>query len=253
MGAVKRILSDVKAAALSRIAGRRVDIRLPQATCSITFDDVPRSAFVNGVPILQHYEVPATFYVAAGLSPEDGFLAPDDVRTLVADGFEVGCHTFSHYSLYSGTIDGFVADAARNREAFVRDLGIPSPSNCSYPFGEVSAGAKRRLGQDYATLRSVYPGLNGTGTDLLLLRANAVYSSSLSWEKVKRLLHDAQTRSAWIIFYTHGVSDQPDPWSCTPAEMDRLIAECQSFGMHMQSVRAVSEGLKIPSGPEAAL
>ncbi len=248
MGAIRRILSELKATGLSHVASRRVDVRLSRPTCSITFDDVPRSAFRNGVPILRAHEVPATFYVAAGLSAKEDFLTPDEVRALVADGFDVGCHTYSHYSLYRGTADGLVADAARNREAFVAELGIPMPRDFSYPFGEVSVNAKRGLGGDYVTLRSVYPGLNGPGTDLLLLRANPIFSASLQWDRIRRLLDGVRRESAWIIFYTHGVTDQPDPWSCTPRELMMLIDKCQTSGIRLRSIGEVGHEL-LPPGP----
>jgi len=244
MGAAREIVRRVNVAMLERFASRRVDVSLAAPACSITFDDVPRSAVTNGVPLLRQHGVKATFYVASGLRPEDGFLSASDIRGLVSDGFDVGCHTFSHYSLYAGSVSGLAADAERNRVAFEQELGVPRAVAFSYPFGEVSVSAKRSLRAHYATLRSVYRGINGLGTDLLLLRANPVFSHAIRWEEVTRLLNTAVQQSGWVIFYTHGVESDPDKWSCTPEDLDRLIVECRRAGMAIRTVRSVSEDLQ---------
>lgn len=236
-------MSRLKATGLSRLAARRRDIRLAVPTCSITFDDVPLSTVEHGVPVLRRHGVNATFYVAAGLRREDGFLDPETVRTLAGAGFDIGCHTYSHYSLYAGTAGGVAEDTARNRAAFSADFNIAPPRDYSYPFGEVTVAAKRVLGAHYATMRSIYPGVNARGSDLLLLRANPVYSRSIQWAEIGRLLRQAVRHSGWLIFYTHGIEPAPDEWGCTAEDLDRLLHECKQAGMHFRTVRSVSAEL----------
>jgi peptidoglycan/xylan/chitin deacetylase (PgdA/CDA1 family) len=209
----------------------------------MTFDDVPHSAVRHGVPVLLEHEAEATFYVAAGLQPEDGYLNASDIEVLTAHGFDLACHTFSHYRLKQGTSRGLAADAERNRLAFERELQLRRPRDFAYPFGEVNASVKRRIEKAYATARSVYPGINTIGSDLLLLRANPLFSSSVRWDEVRRLLDRATEANAWVIFYTHGVDPDPPERGCTPADLDRLLGECRRAGLAMRSVRSVSEEL----------
>lgn len=217
---------------------------LPRAAaCSISFDDVPHSALENGVPILQRHGVPATFYVAAGLRRRDGYLGADDVRALSEGGFDIGCHTYSHYSLYAGSPDGLRADCERNKVAFREEIGIAEARDFSYPFGEVSVAAKRRIRDLFGTARSVYAGLNIVGSDLLLLRANALYTGRIDWIWLRAMLREAARAGAWIIFYTHGVSSDPDRWGCTPTDLERLVMEVTDSGIEFRSVGSVSDEL----------
>lgn len=242
MGAVRASLSRIKAATLSQVAARRAATTLGTATCSITFDDVPHSAVQHGLPVLLDHRAEATFYVAAGLEPDDGFLDPSDIAVLHAHGFDIACHTYSHYRLRHGTSRGLTADAERNRSAF-RELDLPRARDFAYPYGEVDAAAKHGIGKGYATARSVYPGINRNRSDLLLLRANTLFSSSVRWDDVRRLLDEATAADAWVIFYTHGVDPDPDERSCRPDDLDRLLTECHRAGMAVRSVRSVSEEL----------
>jgi peptidoglycan/xylan/chitin deacetylase (PgdA/CDA1 family) len=246
LGAIRDRLGGLKAAVLSRVAARRVDARLAEPACSITFDDVPSSALLNGVPILERYGALATFYVAGGFCEQDGFLTVADLHALAAAGHEIGCHTFSHYGLRSGSAAGLAQDAARNRAAFRETFGLPRARSFSFPYGEVSVVAKRQLA-GYASLRSVYAGVNGRGTDLLMLRANAIFSRTMDWDAVRRLAGRAKADRAWILFYTHGVSRDPDEWSCLPEHLDRVLALCRSAGLRFRTVGDVARELR--AGP----
>jgi len=228
---------------LGHVAPRPITAGPSRPAFSITFDDALHSAVRDGVPVLVDHGVDATFYVASGLRPEDGFLDESDIETLTAHGFDIACHTYSHYSLARGTAEGLAHDAARNRSALEQNLLVGRPRDFCYPFGEVSAAAKRRIGHAYATARSVYPGVNRVGSDVLLLRANPVFSQSVHWESVRRLLAAATEHNGWVIFYTHGVDSDPDQRSCTPEDLDRLLRECQQAGVASRSVRSVSEEL----------
>lgn len=252
MGVVRAGLGRLKADVLGRVASRPITVRLDAPAFSMTFDDVPRSAVRHGVPILLDHQADATFYVASGLRPEDGYLDSSDLETLTTNGFDVACHTFSHYSLDRGSSDGLVRDAERNRAAFEHELLLGRPRDFCYPFGEVSMSAKRLIGQAYATARSTYPGLNCVGSDLLLLRANTLFSESVSWEAVGRLLASAVEQNGWVIFYTHGVDPEPDQRSCIPEDLDRLLSECHRAGLGPRSVRSVSEELLPDWSPDIA-
>ncbi len=242
MGA-RSVLRRIERRVLERVPLRRTDVRLPTPTCSITFDDVPRSAFLNGVPLLRRHGATATFYVAGGLCVDDSYLQASDLRALIEDGFDLGCHTYSHYSLFEGTAGELARDAARNQEVLTRQMGLPRARDFSYPFGEVSVAARREVGRQYATARSIFPGVNGSGTDLLLLRANRVYSSVLDWREIQNLLARAVSARGWVIFYTHGVEAQPNKWSCRPEDLDRLLEECHRVGLALRSVGSVSKEL----------
>ena len=65
---------------------------------SFTFDDVPASACELGARILEQQGARGTFYVAGSVTAGPGAPAPatiEQLRTVWANGHEIGCHTFS--------------------------------------------------------------------------------------------------------------------------------------------------------------
>lgn len=222
MSVVHAARSQLRAYMLNATSRRRTDICIKGGAFSVTFDDVPRSALENGVELLASYGVRATFYLSASLSAQRGFISPEDARELVEKGHEIGCHTYSHYRLSKGSVGELTLDAARNRAALAVDFGLGDVGNFSYPFGEVSDALRRSLESDYTTLRSVYAGVNGRQADLTLLRANAVYTASVDWRRIERQAARASKMNAWVIFYTHGVEQEPDRFGCRPDDLKRV-------------------------------
>ena len=81
---------------------------------------------INGMPILNHYDVKATYYVAMGLvhsKPNNTkgtdrdiemYLNPDDILELHHNEHDIACHTYSHYMLETGSAAELAQDACRN-------------------------------------------------------------------------------------------------------------------------------------------
>ena len=185
---------------------------------SLSFDDVPLSAFEIGVPILEASAVKATFYVCLGIegASDERFIGADEIVALSDAGHEIGCHTFSHYRLATGSARGLVRDAIRNKNALGRLIGEKNVSSFSFPFGEVSLSAKRALRGEYDSLRSSRPGINRRTIDLACLRSFSVQRDVVSVPIISAWLDDLQEKGGWAIFYTHGVSRNPGYYDVRP-------------------------------------
>jgi poly-beta-1,6 N-acetyl-D-glucosamine synthase len=70
-------------------------LRLPARTIALTFDDGPSDYTPEVLDVLEHYGVPATFFViGAHIGAHQSVL-----RRMVAHGDEIGVHTFTHPDL----------------------------------------------------------------------------------------------------------------------------------------------------------
>jgi peptidoglycan/xylan/chitin deacetylase (PgdA/CDA1 family) len=74
---------------------------LPPHPVIISFDDGWENQFEYGFPILQKYHDTATFYVVTNYLDQTNFMTTEQLKTLVAAGMTIGCHTRSHPYLTS--------------------------------------------------------------------------------------------------------------------------------------------------------
>ena len=155
-------------------------------TLSITFDDGYSDNFTVAAPILKTMAIPATFFVTTGFIDSAVVPAWDDtlrvpqhwmsweqVRQLVAQGFDVGSHTEGHINLSTSDAAAIRADLETSRAKLQRELGMP-PRLFAYPFGgedDISETAReiiREIGFDCCL--SCFGGINLRNTDPYHLR-----------------------------------------------------------------------------------
>ena len=112
---------------------RPVLIRGPQEgkRVALTFDDGPAEPFTEQVlDILREHQVPATFFVC-GKNVEKH---PDLLRRMVAEGHEVGNHTYSHLFVYFKSRRRMAEEIDRTQEAIAKVTGL-RPNIFRPPYG----------------------------------------------------------------------------------------------------------------------
>lgn len=168
-----------------QIAGCRRGLDMT-GTLSVTFDDGYADNFTVAAPILAGLMMPATFFVTTGfmgssiVAPWDDrlkvpqkWMSWEQVRQLVSQGFDIGCHTETHLNLSTSEPSAIRADLERSIRTLTRELGVP-PRLFAYPFGgcrDISEDAReivRELGFDCCL--SCFGGVNPANSDTYHLR-----------------------------------------------------------------------------------
>lgn len=113
----------------------------------ITFDDGYRDNYLNAVPILQRYELPALFYIVSNYIGTDTqtwwdqkagvrtkWADWDEIRSMHKMGFDIGAHTMTHANL--GEIDPVTcrSEVVGSFDRIEKELGT-RPKFFSYPYG----------------------------------------------------------------------------------------------------------------------
>jgi peptidoglycan/xylan/chitin deacetylase (PgdA/CDA1 family) len=118
--------------------------RLPPAepTVVITFDDGYRATVERTLPVLARHGVRATFFIPSGLLGsgfvttigEHEIVDEDGVRTLVAEGHEIGGHTLTHPLLTQLDLNAISNEVTGDRNRLGDLLGF-APVSFAYPKG----------------------------------------------------------------------------------------------------------------------
>lgn len=217
---LNRFLARLTPAHSVRLAGAR-------PIASITFDDFPKSAWTRGGPILAQYKVRGTYYTAGSFCGRtvDGtvFYDADDLRALADTGHEIGCHSFAHQPTPDLSAQELAQDAARNSEFLKPFLNGRAPESYAFPYGLASPRTKKFFAQRFTNVRGVHPGLNSGRADLALLDVVSIERRCWDRDRIMRAITRAQHDRAWIIFYTHDISDAPSAYGSTPAMLSELL------------------------------
>ena len=240
-------LGDVRRGILSGFCRRLVSFTGRGPIVTFTFDDFPRTALTAGAAVLEHFGARATYYVAMSLMNSKNELGeqfrPGDLRAALDRGHELAGHTFSHLSARQVGLDVLENDVERGELAIRQETGAPGTGNFAYPYGDVTLGAKNKLGSKFVSCRGTCRGLNGPDVDLNLLRANRLYGGLESADRAKRLILENAEKGYWLIFYSHDVAVKPSRYGCTPELLETICSFAEEREARFMTVAQVMEEL----------
>jgi peptidoglycan/xylan/chitin deacetylase (PgdA/CDA1 family) len=105
---------------------------LPSKPIVISFDDGYHSHYTNALPILKSQGWPGVENLEVNQTQED--LKPDEVKALIAAGWEVDAHTISHPDLTTLDDSQLQQEVAGSRQQIRQQYGVPVDFFC-YPAG----------------------------------------------------------------------------------------------------------------------
>jgi peptidoglycan/xylan/chitin deacetylase (PgdA/CDA1 family) len=217
---------------------------------SFTFDDFPRSAFLEGGRILQEHGVRGTYFISLQLLDTDtcvGSIASgDDLRTLLRQGHELGCHTFSHLDGCHSTVDAFERSIAENHRVFksiVPDGRFPV---FAYPLDGPVLGIKRAVGKHFVCCRGGGQTFNSGAIDLNLLKAYFLdWRNQDNLSTVRELIERNHDERGWLVFATHDVTEQPSRYGCSPEFFGEVVRLAVRSGARVVPMMKACEELQI--------
>ncbi|WP_038492035.1 polysaccharide deacetylase family protein [Janthinobacterium agaricidamnosum] len=208
---------------------------LPKKTIVLTFDDGPHKRYTEEISaILKQYGVPAVFFNVGrnlGRLDADGHArlsaGAEVSRKLMADGYVLGNHSFSHAQLSKQTGDNLKAEIL-NTDTLLKAIDTGRSPLFRFPYG-----ARNKEGMDTladAHLKSVMWNIDS------LDWADPVPSSI-----VERVLHAVDKAGRGIILF-HDIHERTV--KALPAVLDRLVADGYQFAGWDGSGFKVAKGNK---------
>jgi peptidoglycan/xylan/chitin deacetylase (PgdA/CDA1 family) len=223
-------------------------IRTDTAVISFSFDDFPRSALITGGAILKRFGLSATYYASLGLmgtqAPTGLMFSSDDVKTLLEDGHELGCHTFAHCHSWNTNTSLFTQSILENRIALNRLVPGASFRTFSYPISQPRIRTKRDVARHFTCCRCGGQTFNVGVADLNLLAAYFLEKSIDNPDAIKSLIDENRRRRGWLVFATHDVCDAPTKWGCTPDFFEDVVRYAAYSGARILPVAQALEALR---------
>ena len=189
-------LQGVTVSRLLAAAARGEDV---DRLVGLTFDDAFVDFAEHALPLLTRHSVGATLYVptahvgheAGWLGPRHGHLPLLDwaaLRTVAAEGVEIGAHGHWHQELDAIPADRLRTDITLSRSRIEDELGV-TPPTFAYPFGYSSASVRRavRAAGFAAACEVGYANTPTSGLDPLALQRLLV-SAETGPEELQQLL-----------------------------------------------------------------
>jgi peptidoglycan/xylan/chitin deacetylase (PgdA/CDA1 family) len=232
---------------------RPLAVRTTLPLISFTFDDFPRSAFLQADPILRQYGALGTYYVSLGLMGNESPLGPmfhaGDLKELARLGHELGCHTFGHCHSWDTPPNMYERAILDNRKALTEVLPGSTFRTFAYPFSAPHLAVKRVAGRHFLCCRGGglragrylphAPGgqtFNSGMTDLNLLCAVFLEKMRDDPEAIKNLIDQNARARGWLIFATHDVCANPSPYGCTPGLFEQVVKWSSASGARILPV-----------------
>lgn len=204
-----------------------VELRPEFPVISFTFDDFPQSAYREGGVILRRHGILGTYYVALGLMdrqiPAGPAFSLDDVKRVLDEGHELGCHTFTHCHSWETEPKVFEESVIENRKSLEKFIPGAAFKSLSYPIAWPRPQTKRRVAKYFACCRGGGTTFNIGQTDASNLQALFLEKNMHNPDALKRLIEDNAHARGWLILATHDVNESPSPFGCTPAFLDDIV------------------------------
>jgi peptidoglycan/xylan/chitin deacetylase (PgdA/CDA1 family) len=227
---------------------RPLSFHIPVPIISFTFDDFPRSALHTGGAILKRFGVTGTYYASFGLmgkqAPTGEMFLSEDVKMLLEEGHELGCHTFAHCDSWETETSVFEDSIRMNQLALSELVKGACFKTLSYPINPPRARTKRNIAKYFICGRGGGQTFNVGTADLNYLRAFFLEKSRNHPAVVKSLIDQNQRARGWLIFATHDVCKDPTPFGCTAEFFEEIVGYAMASGARILPVIKVWEALR---------
>ncbi len=210
---------------------------------SVTFDDGWATQYVNGLPILKQYQIPATFYLISGSLNQAEYLTTAQAKAIQSASNELGSHTVTHSDLTTLSTTKLNKELSGSQMVLQQLFG-GSIVDFAAPYGTYNQKTIAAIQKYYRSQRTTDAGYNTKdGFDAYSLKVQNVDINTTE-TMVDGWLAEANREGAWLILVYHEVRPEVDPvnhlYNTTPKQLDANLAAIKASGI---TPVTISQGL----------
>jgi peptidoglycan/xylan/chitin deacetylase (PgdA/CDA1 family) len=169
------------------LRARKGQLELPNYSAVITFDDGHRNYYTAAAPVLEDLQMPAVMFLISNRIVANGAQSPtwcekddqdylswNEVRELMARGFEFGSHTCSHQKLPQVSLDEVNRELSDSKGAIEQQI-MTEELPLAYPYGMTTDDiAARAAALGYSCAFTTAKGFNSKTTHLFKLHRTLI-------------------------------------------------------------------------------
>jgi peptidoglycan/xylan/chitin deacetylase (PgdA/CDA1 family) len=212
--------------------------QLSRALVSLTFDDGWKDQYTAGLPILDKYNMDATFYLLTSTIDYPDYMTKAQMGDLANHGMEIASHTVDHPHLPTMTAAQIDAEL-KDSQATLRTWYSPTVAkNFATPFGEYNATVLSTSKKYYRSHRSTDEGYNTKdSTDVNNIKVQNILNTTTP-AQVGQWVDQAIRDKSWLVLVYHEVSTTAeDPtYAVTPANLDAELKLIQGKGIQVSTL-----------------
>jgi peptidoglycan/xylan/chitin deacetylase (PgdA/CDA1 family) len=205
---------------------------------SLTFDDGIASQYSNGLPLLQKYNLPATFYIISGVLNQSGYMTNAQVKNLYTAGEEIGSHTVTHPDLTTLSSAQLTSELANSQTSLQGIIGVPV-KDFAAPYGMVNGSVTTQIKKYYQSERGVEYGYNDKASfDAYDIKVQDVDINTTTAE-VADWVKQAQATNTWLVLVYHAVdpnSTAAGQYDVLPTQLDAQLAAIKNSGIAVETL-----------------
>ena len=209
-----------------------------QGIVSLTFDDAWRSQYTNALPLLQKYNLPATFYLLTGEVNDPDYMTVAMMQALKDQGSEIASHTITHPHLPQLSVVQIDTELANSQASLRQWFGPSVASGFATPYGEYDSTVLTEIKKYYRSHRGVEEGFNSKDNfDIYDIKVQNITSNTTP-AQVQAWVGQAAANKTWLVLVYHeiGANVGGDIYHTNTANLDQELNALKQSGVAVETV-----------------
>ncbi|HSX35829.1 MAG TPA: polysaccharide deacetylase family protein [Patescibacteria group bacterium] len=232
-------------------------VQFNRAMVSLTFDDGWTSQYTSGLPLLDQYNVKATFYIISDtlVHPENytDYMSAAQIQAMQTDGQEIAAHTVTHPHLPTLTVPQIDTELGDAKTTLQTLFGTTAAVNFATPYGEYNSTVITEIQKYYRSHRSTDSGFNSKDNfDIYNIVVQNVDDATTP-AQVAAWVAQAVSDKTWLVLVYHAVEADPnantEDYSVTPTNLAAELLNMQQSGIAVKTVNQALDEIKAQSTP----
>jgi Polysaccharide deacetylase len=209
------------------------------AIISIEFDDGWKSAYQNGLPILNKYNIKTTQSIISGAN-ENGnpvYVTDNQIRDYSNQGHDISSHSVTHRSLFSLSDVQMREEFLNSRNKLQNLIGKKVPYFVA-PYCEFGGREVNAARGFYQYARGCFTGSENTPNNIDIRNLDSkIVEQGTSIDTFNSWIATAKKNNSLLILVYHKVSQDtsPDAYSVTPQTLDNQMGIVSRSGLKVQT------------------